>query len=122
MTSTAPFIAVLFAFLFFAGTSVPLAGPDAKAAAFAAIDRNADAIAGAGDAICSFAELGMQEVETTRPRAGMLKDMGCRGRSLFSFHVPIRIEVGEHAPLARDHPRSLIPDPRSLIPDRVNHQ
>jgi len=49
---------------------------DPKATAFAAIDRNAAEIARVGDAIFSFAELGMQEVETAALSARLLKEMG----------------------------------------------
>lgn len=42
-----------------------------KATAFAAIDRNTDEIAKVGDAIFSFAELGMQEVETSAEEQGL---------------------------------------------------
>ncbi len=52
--------------------------PPAKATAFAAIDRNAGNIAAVGDAIFSYAELGMQEVETTALCVRLLKEMGYR--------------------------------------------
>lgn len=51
-------------------------GKDPKATAFQAIDRNSDEIAKAGDAIFSFAELGMQEVETSRLCSTLLGEMG----------------------------------------------
>ena len=47
-----------------------------KATAFAAIDRNTDEIAKVGDAIFSYAELGMQEYETQALCVKLLKDMG----------------------------------------------
>ncbi len=47
-----------------------------KATAFAAIDRNQDAIAKVGDTIFSYAELGMQEYETSALCVRLLKDMG----------------------------------------------
>ncbi len=49
---------------------------DPKATAFAAIDRNQEAIAQVGDAIYSFAELGMQETETAALCARLLREMG----------------------------------------------
>jgi len=49
---------------------------DPKATALAAVDRNADEIAKVGDAIFSFAELGMQEVETAALSARLLREMG----------------------------------------------
>jgi aminobenzoyl-glutamate utilization protein B len=49
---------------------------DPKATAFAAIDRNKEEIAKVGDAIYSFAELGMQEFETSKLCAQVLSDMG----------------------------------------------
>jgi aminobenzoyl-glutamate utilization protein B len=58
------------------------AGPAAQAVdgpkttAFAAIDRNKDEIAKVGDAIFSFAELGMQEFETSALCVRLLKSMG----------------------------------------------
>ncbi|MGE5246255.1 MAG: amidohydrolase [Betaproteobacteria bacterium] len=51
-----------------------VAGP--KATAFAAIDRNQDAIAQVGDTIFSYAELGMQEYETSALCARLLREMG----------------------------------------------
>jgi aminobenzoyl-glutamate utilization protein B len=52
-------------------------GTDAvKATAFAAVDRNAGEIAKVGDAIFSFAELGMQEIETAALCARLLREMG----------------------------------------------
>lgn len=47
-----------------------------KATAWAAVDRNAAEIAKVGDAIFSFAELGMQEVETAGLCARLLGEMG----------------------------------------------
>lgn len=49
---------------------------DPKAAALDAIERNRDEIAKVGDAIFSFAELGMQEIETARLCGTLLRDMG----------------------------------------------
>ena len=51
---------------------------DAKATAMDAVERNKEEIAKVGDAIFSFAELGMQEVETARLCAEILTDMGYR--------------------------------------------
>ncbi len=53
-----------------------LAHDDAKVTAFDAVDRNKEEIAKVGDAIFSFAELGMQEVETVRLCAEVLTEMG----------------------------------------------
>lgn len=47
-----------------------------KATAFASIDRNQDAIAKVGDTIFSYAELGMQEHETSALCVRLLKEMG----------------------------------------------
>ena len=47
-----------------------------KATAFEAIDRNKDEIAKVGDAIFSYAELGMQEVETSRYLTAQLEKFG----------------------------------------------
>jgi len=52
------------------------AANDPKVTAFQAIDRNQDEIAKVGDSIFSFAELGMQEIETAALCARLLKDMG----------------------------------------------
>jgi aminobenzoyl-glutamate utilization protein B len=49
---------------------------DPKTTAFQAIDRNAAEIAKVGDTIFSFAELGMQEVETAALCTRLLKQMG----------------------------------------------
>ena len=49
---------------------------DPKATAFQAVDRNKDEIAKIGDAVFSFAELGMQEIETSALCARVLKQMG----------------------------------------------
>ena len=51
-------------------------GQSPKDTAFAAIDRNQEEIAKVGDAVFSFAELGMQEVETSKLCAQVLSDMG----------------------------------------------
>jgi len=47
-----------------------------KATALAAVDRNREEIAKVGDAIFSFAELGMQEFETAQLCTDLLSDMG----------------------------------------------
>jgi aminobenzoyl-glutamate utilization protein B len=47
-----------------------------KETAYAAVERNRDEIAKVGDAIFSFAELGMQEHETAKLCADVLTDMG----------------------------------------------
>ncbi len=52
------------------------AGVTPKVTAFEAIDRNTGEIAKLGDAIYSFAELGMQEYETSALCAQVLRDMG----------------------------------------------
>jgi aminobenzoyl-glutamate utilization protein B len=54
------------------------AATDAKATALAAVDRNAASIARVGDAIYSYAEIGMQEIETTALCARLLREMGYR--------------------------------------------
>jgi len=67
------FAAVSFVFLL---SSVGEAQVSPKETAFAAVDRNKDEIAKVGDAIYSFAELGMQEIETTKLCVEVLKGMG----------------------------------------------
>jgi aminobenzoyl-glutamate utilization protein B len=47
-----------------------------KDTAFRAIERNGEEIAKVGDSIFSFAELGMQEVETSGLLVGVLRDIG----------------------------------------------
>ncbi len=64
------FMMFCFATAGIAGAATP------KETAFAAIDRNKDEIAKVGDTIYSFAELGMQEVETSKLCVGLLKGMG----------------------------------------------
>jgi aminobenzoyl-glutamate utilization protein B len=54
------------------------AATDAKRTAFTAIDRNSGEIAKVGDTIFSYAELGMQEVETSALCVRVLQDMGYR--------------------------------------------
>jgi aminobenzoyl-glutamate utilization protein B len=66
-------IALLF---FIASNAIAQTGQNPKDTAFAAIDRNQEEIAKVGDAIFSFAELGMQEVETSKLCAEVLSDMG----------------------------------------------
>ena len=51
-------------------------GKSPKETAFQAVERNKDEIAKVGDAIFSFAELGMQEIETSSLCAQVLKEMG----------------------------------------------
>ena len=66
------------------GATAPTA-QDPKATAFDAIDRNKEEIAKVGDAIFSFAELGMQEFETSKllcpgsERHGIEVEMGISG-------------------------------------------
>ncbi len=57
-------------------TSFSQGGTTAKETAFQAVERNTDEIAKVGDAIFSFAELGMQEFETSRLCSQVLKQMG----------------------------------------------
>ena len=52
----------------------PKTGP--KETAFRAVERNGAEIAKVGDSIFYFAELGMQEVETSRLLVGVLRDIG----------------------------------------------
>jgi len=65
----------MVSFVFFL-SSVGEAQMSPKETAFAAVDRNKDEIAKVGDAIYSFAELGMQEFETTKLCVEVLKGMG----------------------------------------------
>ena len=60
-------------------TAAPGAQPttsEPKQTAFQAIDRNAGEIAKVGDEIFSYAELGMQEYETSALCVRLLKEMG----------------------------------------------
>jgi aminobenzoyl-glutamate utilization protein B len=50
----------------------------AKDTAFRSIERNGEEIAKVGDSIFYFAELGMQEIETSRLLVGVLRDIGYR--------------------------------------------
>ncbi|TRZ53350.1 hypothetical protein D4S03_01890, partial [bacterium] len=50
----------------------------AKDTAFRAVERNGEEIAKVGDSIFYFAELGMQEIETSRLLVGVLRDIGYR--------------------------------------------
>ncbi len=59
-----------------ASNAIAQTGQTPKDTAFAAVDRNQEEIAKVGDAIFSFAELGMQEVETSKLCAQVLSDMG----------------------------------------------
>jgi aminobenzoyl-glutamate utilization protein B len=61
---------ICFLFTGYAAAETP------KETAFAAVDRNREEIARVGDAIYSFAELGMQEFETSKLCADLLKGMG----------------------------------------------
>ena len=62
--------------MLFAVCPLGYAADDPKTTAFQAIERNKDEIAKVGDAIYSFAELGMQEKETSALCARLLRDMG----------------------------------------------
>jgi aminobenzoyl-glutamate utilization protein B len=57
-------------------TAIAQVEQNPKDTAFAAIDRNKEEIAKVGDAIFSFAELGMQEIETSKLCVQVLSDMG----------------------------------------------
>jgi aminobenzoyl-glutamate utilization protein B len=76
MTTRVLLVTALLSFIAAGPASQAPNGP--KATAFAVIDRNAAEIAKVGDAIFSFAELGMQEVETAALCARLLKEGGYR--------------------------------------------
>ncbi len=69
-------LTALLVALTFGAPPVGRAADAPKATAFAAIDRNKDEIAKVGDAIFGFAELGMQEKETSALCARLLREMG----------------------------------------------
>lgn len=68
-------VAILLGFL---GTAGPVAAEpdDAKALAYAAVERNADEIAAIGDSVYYFAELGMQEVQSAKLVRQVLESIG----------------------------------------------
>jgi aminobenzoyl-glutamate utilization protein B len=104
MTRAIRSAAVLLVLVALASATARLAGPDAKATAFAAIDRNKDEIAKVGDAIYSFAELGMQEVETARLCAQVLTDMGYHVETGISgIPTAILATYGRGAPVVAIH-------------------
>jgi hypothetical protein len=70
------FLAVSFPLSLFALASIGYGQTPSKGTAFEVIDRNKAEIAKVGDAIYYFAELGMQEIETSKLCAEALKSMG----------------------------------------------
>ena len=70
--------AVVFAFVCFMSGLRIVAAQSPKDTAFAAIERNEQEVAKVVDAIFSFAELGMQELETSSLSTDILTDMGYR--------------------------------------------
>ncbi len=76
----------------------------AKKTAFQCIDRNKDEIAKVGDAIFSFAELGMQEIETSSFCVQVLKDMGFKVESGISgFPTAVLATYGSGRPVIALH-------------------
>jgi aminobenzoyl-glutamate utilization protein B len=59
-----------------ASGSAVVAPQKMKETAFGAVERNGEEIAKVGDSIFFFAELGMQEIETSRLLVGVLRDIG----------------------------------------------
>jgi aminobenzoyl-glutamate utilization protein B len=80
------------------------AADDPKATALQAIDRNQDQIAKVGDAIFSFAELGMQEKETSALCIRVFKQMGYKVETGISgFPTAIMATYGSGKPVIAVH-------------------
>ncbi len=80
------------------------AATNPKETAFEAVERNKDEIAKVGDAIYSFAELGMQEFETSKLCVGVLKKMGYKVETGISgFPTAIMATYGSGKPVIAVH-------------------
>ena len=80
------------------------AADDPKATALQAIDRNKDQIAKVGDAIFSFAELGMQEKETSALCVRVFKQMGYKVETGISgFPTAVKATYGSGKPVIAAH-------------------
>lgn len=76
----------------------------AKTTAFQAVERNGDQIAKIGDSIFYFAELGMQEIETSRLLVGVLRDIGYRvEEGIAGFPTGFLAEYGCGKPVIAVH-------------------
>jgi aminobenzoyl-glutamate utilization protein B len=99
----AAFFAFALASLFATGRIEPLpahaATDEQKKLAWAAIERNADAIAALSDSIYYFAELGMQERESAKLISGTLQSIGFRVRTgEAGFPTSVWAEWGSGSP------------------------
>jgi aminobenzoyl-glutamate utilization protein B len=84
--------------------SVGIAANTPKDTAFEAIDRNKDEIAKVGDSIFYFAEMGMQEVETSKLCAQALRSMGYKVETGISgFPTAILATYGSGRPVIAVH-------------------
>ncbi len=76
----------------------------AKETALQAVDRNRDEIAKVGDAIFSFAEIGMQEFETSKLCARVLSDMGYKVQlGISGFPTALLATYGSGKPVIALH-------------------
>ena len=97
-------LALALALLLLECVSVGTAANTPKDTAFEAIDRNKDEIAKVGDSIFYFAEMGMQEFETSKLCAQALKDMGYKVETGISgFPTAIMATYGSGKPVVAVH-------------------
>ena len=95
-------VGMVLVLLGFVSPVMAAAGP--KETAFEAVDRNKDEIAKVGDAIYSFAELGMQEIETSKLCVDVLKKMGYDVKTGISgFPTAIMATYGSGKPVLAVH-------------------
>ena len=98
------FLAISFPLSLFALASIGYGQTPSKGKAFEAIDRNKAEIAKVGDAIYYFAELGMQEIETSKLCAEVLKSMGYKVETGISgFPTAIMATYGSGEPVIAVH-------------------
>lgn len=84
--------------------SAALSATTAKETAFEAVERNKGEIAKVGDAIYSFAELGMQEIETSKLCADLLKSIGYDVKTgIAGFPTAIMATYGSGKPVLAVH-------------------
>ena len=104
MTRHAAVPLLVLGLLAFSSTSARVAGPDAKATAIAAVERNAEAIGRVGDAIFDFAELGMQEIDTADLCARLLTGFGYKvERGVSGIPTAILATYGQGRPVIAIH-------------------
>jgi aminobenzoyl-glutamate utilization protein B len=95
----------------------------ARETALQAVDRNKDEIAKIGDAIFSFAEIGMQEVETSKLCAQALREMGFKVElGISGFPTALMATYGSGKPVIALHSEYDAVPASSQTPGALEHK